>query len=95
MEKIDPIEENRIEFVCEKCGECCRHITAFVHLWPYQNNGVCLYLNGNNCSIYNSRPDFCNFNRAYSYCRDKMSKLEYVRQTIQNCDLLKEMASKR
>ena len=40
------------DFVCDMCGECCRHVDIITELAHEQTNGICNYLDGNKCSIY-------------------------------------------
>ncbi|MDR2519002.1 MAG: hypothetical protein LBD13_06275 [Spirochaetaceae bacterium] len=95
MAETDRFEKESLSFVCEKCGECCRHIEAFVGSLPYQENGVCGYLKGDLCSIYEKRPDFCDFKRAYGYFKDSMTEAEYLEKTRCFCELLKCLKKKR
>jgi Fe-S-cluster containining protein len=36
MAETDCAETESVAFVCEKCGECCRHIESLIEIWPYQ-----------------------------------------------------------
>lgn len=72
---------NKLGFHCEKCGECCRHIDQIPQLAEYDNgNGVCIYLNGNLCSIYSSRPQICSVDTMYKKeYSSQFSKDEFYR----------------
>ena len=49
------------KFPCEKCGECCRHISGIPELAEYdRGDGVCVHLKGVLCEIYDHRPEICN-----------------------------------
>ncbi|MDR3115067.1 MAG: YkgJ family cysteine cluster protein, partial [Treponema sp.] len=67
-------EKESVTFICDKCGECCRHLEPFLNIWPHQTNGLCNFLEGDLCSIYAKRPDFCNYERWSSYYIDNKSK---------------------
>lgn len=44
-------------FECDKCGICCAHIgDADVYKDLDRGDGVCKFLKGNLCSIYEQRP---------------------------------------
>ena len=48
-----------MEFLCSKCGACCRLAGGKFGL-PDRGDGACSYLNEDNtCSIYNDRPEVC------------------------------------
>lgn len=46
-------------FECDKCGECCRHLKdILIYAELDRGDGICRYLKGNLCSIYEERPLF-------------------------------------
>ena len=66
-----------IMFDCSMCGECCRHINLIPELAEFDDGtGVCIYLQGNLCSIYENRPDICNVDVMY----EKKFKTEYTKE---------------
>lgn len=79
-------------FVCSKCGGCCRH----VNLSPLyeqldRGDGVCKYLCGNLCSIYDNRPLLCRVDESYErFFKEKLSKEDYYRLNYQVCDKIKK-----
>lgn len=79
-------------FVCDKCGGCCRH----VNLSPLyerldRGDGVCKYLCGNLCSIYDNRPLLCRVDESYErFFKEKLSKEDYYRLNYQACDKIKK-----
>ncbi len=79
-------------FKCDKCGECCRSIGGnilYTHL--DRGDGVCKYLLGNLCSIYQNRPTLCNIDKCYDlFFKDKMSKEEFYRFNLEICNKLKD-----
>lgn len=79
------------KFPCTKCGECCRNIANVPELEEYDlGNGVCKFLVGNICSIYNSRPDICRVDKMYDDIFHIMfTKEEFYRLNIDACEWLK------
>ena len=79
-----------IMFACSMCGECCRHINLIPELTEFDNgSGVCIYLQGNLCSIYENRPDICNVDVMY----EKKFKTKYTKEEFYkvNQDACKEI----
>ena len=79
-----------IMFDCSMCGECCRHINLIPELTEFDNgSGVCIYLQGNLCSIYENRPDICNVDVMY----EKKFKTKYTKEEFYkvNQDACKEI----
>ncbi len=77
-------------FDCSMCGECCRHINLIPELTEFDNgSGVCIYLQGNLCSIYENRPDICNVDVMY----EKKFKTKYTKEEFYkvNQDACKEI----
>ena len=78
-------------FQCDKCGECCKHL----NLSPLykdldRGDGICIYLNGSLCSIYDRRPLICRVDDCYeTFFKDKMSLEEYYRLNKEMCNKLK------
>lgn len=53
-------------FECDKCGECCRHLKGIsIYAELDRGDGICKYLKGNLCSIYEDRPLFCRIDDCY------------------------------
>ncbi|MBQ0105293.1 MAG: YkgJ family cysteine cluster protein [Armatimonadetes bacterium] len=74
---------------CDKCGECCRHLNEFYSDLD-RGDGVCKYLIGNLCSIYEKRPIKCNIDKFYDvYLKDKCSKEKYYELNSKYCKILK------
>ena len=79
-------------FKCDMCGECCRHIGGN-DIYKYLDNGfgVCKYLVGNKCSIYEQRPLICRVDESYEvFFKNVMSKEIYYEQNYQACEKLKK-----
>ena len=78
-------------FHCDKCGECCRNLhksSIYDHL--HDGNGICRYLYGNECSIYENRPLICRIDESYSaFFSEQMTYDEYLQLTYACCKILK------
>lgn len=78
-------------FQCDQCGECCRNL----YLSPLyaeldRGDGICKYLSGNLCSIYNSRPLLCRVDESYKvFFKGVMSIEDYYRMNYRACIQLK------
>ena len=86
--------ENRKEFICTKCGACCRNIgyveeAAFLD----RGDGVCKYLDEktNLCIIHDFRPDICRMDKMYKRYKNKMTWDEYVELNYKSCKYLQEL----
>ncbi len=79
-------------FNCDKCGQCCRHL----HLSDLYKNldrgdGVCKYLIGNLCSIYDNRPLLCRIDESYeTFFKNEYSIEEYYLLNKRICDTFKK-----
>ena len=79
-------------FPCDQCGECCRNL----NLSPLysdldRGDGICRYLSGNRCSIYEERPLLCRIDECYDiFFQDKMTLEEYYSLNQKACDRLKQ-----
>lgn len=82
----------QLKFKCDKCGLCCRALNRnpiFKDL--DKGNGVCKYLRGNICSIYNDRPLICRVDDSYdAFFKDSMTKEEYYQLNYKVCNQLKQ-----
>jgi Fe-S-cluster containining protein len=90
MAEIDSAENGSVDFLCGKCGECCRHIEAFLEIIPHQHDGICDFLQGNLCLRYETRPDLCDYERAYKYFEKYWTKNEYRKKVTDSCEKLIE-----
>ena len=82
-------------FECDKCGECCRNL-GLSDLYSDLNDGsgVCKYLKGNLCSIYEKRPLKCRIDESYEvFFAEKMTLEEYYEENYKMCELLKKARS--
>lgn len=77
-------------FPCDACGECCRQIDKVEGLKHLQTDGVCKYLVNNKCSIYNSRPDLCRYEKVYELFKYKYSTDEFYELSVHYCEELKK-----
>lgn len=80
-------------FQCDKCGECCRNLCLSpLYAGLDRGDGICKYLSGNLCSIYNSRPLLCRVDESYNvFFKGVMSIEDYYRMNYQACMKLKDV----
>lgn len=82
------------KFPCEKCGMCCRNLNLYEPAkFLDRGDGVCKYLDEQThlCSIYDSRPDFCDTNMYYEKeYKNKMSWDEFVELCRSGCKELQK-----
>lgn len=79
-------------FKCDMCGECCRNISG-IEIYKDLDNGfgVCKYLVGDRCSIYENRPLLCRVDDSYeSFFKSFMDKETYYMQNYIICEKLKK-----
>ena len=78
-------------FTCDACGKCCRNLDkSQVYAELDNGNGVCKYLDGNLCSIYNDRPLLCRVDDSYdAFFSGVLSRNEYYKLNYECCSLLK------
>lgn len=79
-------------FVCNQCGECCRHLDqSELYTELDRGDGVCRYLKGNVCSIYRNRPLLCRVDECYeAFFKSRYNYEEYKKLNYEVCNLLKE-----
>lgn len=84
---------NGMQFKCDMCGECCRHIDRIHQLKLFDTgNGTCKYLKDSLCSIYENRPDICRVDYMYEkFFLLKMSLDEYYHLNAIGCVELKSL----
>jgi len=87
-----------MSFRCDACGACCRNLDSSpLYKELDRGDGVCKYLSGNVCSIYDSRPLLCRVDQAFEiYFKHSMTKKEYYKLNYASCQMLKakEMVEK-
>ncbi|NOW85869.1 hypothetical protein B0H39_003750 [Clostridium beijerinckii] len=78
-------------FFCDKCGECCRNLNKSpLYDNLHDGSGVCKYLEGNICSIYDERPILCRVNESYNiFFKDAMTLDKYYKLNYEFCMKLK------
>lgn len=83
-------------FKCDMCGECCRNLDKSpLYAALDRGDGVCKYLTGNKCSIYDDRPLLCRVDEGYeAFFKDIISLDEYYRLNYESCDILKNSGGK-
>jgi Fe-S-cluster containining protein len=81
-----------MEFLCSKCGACCR--VAAKYGLPDRGDGGCVYLDENDlCSIYDHRPLICrvgDYGKSENKDKDGDLKNWYVDNTKACHDLIDE-----
>lgn len=77
-------------FKCSQCGECCRHLDrSELYRELDRGDGVCRYLKGNLCSIYENRPLLCRIDESYDkFFSEIYTRDEYYRLNEQGCEIL-------
>ena len=77
-------------FKCSQCGECCKHLDrSELYRELDRGDGVCRYLSGNLCSIYENRPLLCRIDESYDkYFSEIYTRDEYYRLNEQACKIL-------
>ena len=76
-------------FNCSKCGICCRNLPAVAPFDElHQGDGVCKFLMGNLCSIYDTRPSLCRVDESYHLFKHLMSYEEYLEVNYKSCSIL-------
>lgn len=83
-------------FLCDKCGMCCRNLQlSELYADLNRGDGVCKYLKGNLCSIYECRPLKCRIDDSYEvYFKALMTREEYDRMNQEVCEHLKQEKEK-
>lgn len=78
-------------FKCDKCGACCRNLDKSpIYEGMYNGDGICCYLSGNDCSIYENRPLICRVDDSYeAFFSNEMIYDDYLELTYQCCKILK------
>lgn len=79
-------------FYCEHCGCCCRNLDKSDIYAPLnRGDGVCKYLKGNDCSIYENRPVLCGIDESYDrFFSEMMSREEFYDINKQACKQLQK-----
>lgn len=83
-------------FKCDKCGECCRNLhKSPIYKELHEGNGVCRYLEGNLCAIYENRPLMCQVDECYDVMfKGKLSYEAYIQLNYKYCTELKNSRGK-
>lgn len=79
-------------FKCDKCGFCCRNLNlSSLYSELDRGDGVCKFLDGNICSIYDERPLLCRIDESYEvFFSKKMTREEFYNLNKIMCDELKK-----
>jgi len=78
-------------FECDKCGNCCRNLKmSELYNDLDRGDGICRYLVGNLCSIYDNRPLKCNIDKSYDeFFSETMSREKFYEENYKICEKLK------
>lgn len=78
-------------FNCDCCGCCCRNLDKSNYYAKLdRGDGVCKYLSGNLCSIYNERPLLCRIDECYDiYFSKFIDRKQYYELNTIECQKLK------
>lgn len=79
-------------FRCDMCGECCRNLDKSpVYRNLHDGDGICRFLKGNKCSIYEDRPLVCRIDESYEvFFQNEMNYEEYLQYNYDCCEILKK-----
>ena len=78
-------------FPCTSCGACCSSINDLDFLQVYNNQGTCIKLVNNQCSIYENRPLLCRIDDSYEALFSQvLSKKAFYIQNALACNALQE-----
>ncbi len=80
-------------FKCDKCGECCRNLhKSPIYDYLHNGNGICRYLKGNLCSVYENRPIICRVDDFYEVMlKEKLDYEKYLQLNYKYCKELKKL----
>lgn len=83
-------------FRCNQCGECCRNLDKSpLYAALHDGDGVCRYLEGNLCGIYDTRPLLCRIDESYEVLmKGILSYEEYLKLNYMYCEKLKQQRRK-
>lgn len=78
-------------FHCDCCGECCKNLDkSELYRELDRGDGICRYLDGNLCPIYENRPLICRVDECYDqFFKELYTKDEYYELNYQACKQLK------
>lgn len=79
-------------FKYDKCGQCCRNLhKSPIYAELHNGDGVCKFLKGNICSIYETRPVVCRIDESYDvFFKELMRYEEYLQRNYECCEILRE-----
>jgi Fe-S-cluster containining protein len=76
-----------MSFPCDQCGLCCKAASKIG--LPTKEDGSCIYLEDNKCSIYNTRPDICNIDTLFEVIDHGLTKEEWYKINQKSCEDIK------
>lgn len=80
-------------FKCDHCGCCCRNLDkSSLYASLDRGDGICKYLIGNDCSIYENRPLLCRVDESYEQLfSNVMSREHYYQINRDACNNLRKL----
>lgn len=80
-------------FNCDRCGCCCRNLDkSEIYSELDRGDGVCKYLWGNLCSVYENRPTLCRIDECYKLYFSNIMKIDlYYKLNMLECERLKNL----
>ncbi len=77
---------------CKRCGNCCKRF-AIAEIGKKKGE-ICKYLENNNCSIYENRPEACrNFPHIWNMHSNKKFLLYIMNKDAEECHIIKSFLS--
>lgn len=79
-------------FQCERCGCCCRNLNkSDIYAMLDRGDGICKYLKGNDCTIYENRPLLCQVDKSYdSMFSTLMTREQFYKINKKVCKVLQK-----
>ncbi len=80
-----------MSFPCTKCGQCCKNIDKVKELsYLDRGDGTCIkFLEGEGCSIYDSRPILCRIDDGYDrFFSNIITRSNYYKGNADVCNSL-------
>ncbi|WP_088707038.1 YkgJ family cysteine cluster protein [Noviherbaspirillum denitrificans] len=78
-------------FPCTSCGLCCRHVDRTeATQWLDRGDGTCVHLNltERTCDIYDTRPEVCRIDDAFTLFAHQLNLIAYYRANADVCNSL-------
>ena len=92
MTKYGKQDDGTYQIDCTGCAAHCCKIGAKLArgLVPLNDQGQCVHLKGDRCSIYATRPQICRTHEARALLKFRGTAEEWMEINVKICDQLKE-----